>query len=99
MKVALFIAICIIEFILSQIPITITLGISAYELGTRHFKLQSTLSFIGYCCWYLDCVLTPFWVSWISLRNKAPKKPVQHLLSVPGTSDQCSQSNDKTSSF
>ena len=66
---AILIAFCILEFILSQIPIAIVLAITGVELATGNFQLQSTSAFFGYCCWYLDCILNPLWISLISFKK------------------------------
>ena len=69
-KIACFIGLCLVEFIISQIPLTIVLGLSGFESTVKSFKLQSTTAFISYCCWYTDCILNPLWVSLISLKKR-----------------------------
>ena len=69
-RIALFIGLCLVEFIISQIPLTIVMALSGFESTVKNFKLQSTTAFISYCCWYTDCILNPLWVSLISLKKR-----------------------------
>ena len=77
-QISILMALCLVEFILFQIPLSVIVGLSEIELKTKQFKLQSTLVFISFAFLYLDCFANPLWISYVSLRKKSTRVLIQN---------------------
>ena len=72
-------AICILEFILSQMPLTFILALSTVKSNPNIYKIQSTAFYFAYLTITLDAMINPLWLSFISFRRQTKiKQTHQH---------------------
>ena len=85
--------ICLVEFVLSQIPFDFVLFIARIQDARQHRTLNASAYFIGYVFVCIDNIINPLWFSFASFKKRREKIGVLSPL-ILRPSSQFSPSNE-----